>query len=151
MRIFTTALLLTASMTPLSAQWVNQRTAGIPRAADGKPNLAAPAPRAADGKPDFTGLWEMITDTAVGTVASRPVGDLKPADVQPWARALVQQRAENFGKDNPSYRCLPEGPNSSATGGMKRFLQTPALIAILNEDLTVGVIFMDWSPGRGRP
>ena len=34
----------------LSAQWLNYPTAGIPRLADGKPNLTAPAPRASDGK-----------------------------------------------------------------------------------------------------
>jgi hypothetical protein len=143
MKIFTTAIVLTAFATPLAAQWVQHRSVGIPRTADGKPNLAAPAPRTAEGKPDLTGLWEMITDTAVGNVASRNVGDLKPSDVQPWARTLVQQRAENFGKDDPHYQCLPEGPGSSTSGGMKRFLQTPAMIVILNEDLTYRQIFMD--------
>ena len=143
MKIFTTAIILTTFATPLAAQWVQHRTAGIPRTADGKPNLAAPAPHTAEGKPDLTGLWEMITDTAVGNVASRNVGDLKPSDVQPWARTLVQQRAENFGKDDPHYQCLPEGPGSSTSGGMKRFLQTPAMIAILSEDLTYRQIYMD--------
>src|ERR1700681_1081117 len=143
MKIFTTAIILTAFTTPLAAQWAPRRTAGIPPTADGKPNLAAPAPRTADGNPDFTGLWEMITDTAVGNVASRNVGDLKPADVQPWAQALVRQRAENFGKDDPHYQCLPEGPGSSTSGGMKRFLQTPAMIAILSEDLTYRQIYLD--------
>src|ERR1700760_3896907 len=42
---------------PLSAQWVNYPTAGVPGTADGKPDLSAPAPRAADGKPDLSGLW----------------------------------------------------------------------------------------------
>jgi hypothetical protein len=143
MKIFTTAIILTAFATPLAAQWMQHRTAGIPRTADGKPNLAAPAPHTADGKPDLTGLWEMVTDTAVGNVASRNVGDLKPSDVQPWARTLVQQRAENFGKDDPHYQCLPEGPGSSTGGGMKRFLETPAMIAILSEDLTYRQIYMD--------
>jgi hypothetical protein len=143
MKIFTTAIILTAFATPLAAQWVQHRTTGIPRTADGKPNLTAPAPRTTDGKPDLTGLWDMVTDTAVGNVAVRNVGDLKPADVQPWAQALLQQRAENFGKNDPRYQCLPEGPGYSVSGGMKRFLQTPAMLAILNEDLTYRVIFMD--------
>src|SRR5213594_98419 len=60
MKIFTTVILLTALVTPLEAQWLQRRTAGIPRAADGKPNLTAAAPRTADGKPDLAGLWEMI-------------------------------------------------------------------------------------------
>jgi hypothetical protein len=143
MKIFTTAVILTAFVTPLAAQWVQYRTPGIPRTAEGKPNLRAPAPRTADGKPDLTGLWDMITDSAVGHISVRNAGDLKPADVLPWAQALLQERAENFGKDNPHYRCLPEGPSYSTGIGMKRFLQTPAMIAILNEDLTFRQIFMD--------
>ena len=143
MQPLTTATLLTAFVTPLMAQWMQHRTPGIPRTADGRPNLTAPTPRTGDGHPDLTGLWDMISDTAVGNVAVRNVGDLKPADIQSWAQALVQQRAENFGKDNPHYRCLPEGPGYSTGGGMKRFLQTPVMIVILNEDLTYREIFMD--------
>ncbi len=39
-----------------SAQWINFPTPDIPRTADGKPNLSAPAPKMADGKPDFSGV-----------------------------------------------------------------------------------------------
>lgn len=39
------------------AQWLNYPTPGIPRLADGKPNMSAPAPRATDGKPDLSGVW----------------------------------------------------------------------------------------------
>jgi hypothetical protein len=39
------------------AQWLNYPTPGVPRTADGKPNLSAPAPRIADGKPDLSGVW----------------------------------------------------------------------------------------------
>jgi hypothetical protein len=145
-RIAVAASLLLLPAT-LCAQWLDRRTPGIPRTADGKPNLTAPAPRTSDGKPEFTGLWAMPVDTAVGNIAVRNVGDLKPADIQPWAQALLQQRAQNFTKDNPRYRCLPEGPGySTGAGGMKRFLQTPTMIVILNEDLTYRQIFMD---GRG--
>src|SRR5690242_1696036 len=50
-----------AFVTPVTAQWLSQQTSGIPRNADGKPNLTAPAPRASDGKPDLTGLWSGFT------------------------------------------------------------------------------------------
>jgi len=143
MKIFSIAIILTAFVTPLAAQWAQYRTPGIPRTADGKPNLAAPAPRTAHGEPDLTGLWQVVADGAVGNVALRKPGDLKPADIQPWVQALVQQRAENFGIENPHYKCLPDGPDYSTTGGMKRILQTPAMIVILQEDLTFRPIHMD--------
>src|SRR5712691_11571965 len=130
MKIFTTAIVLTAFVTPLAAQWAQYRTPGIPRTADGKPNLA--------------GLWNMISpDTAVGNVAARKPGDLQPADIQPWAQALIQQRAEDFGVGNPHDKCLPDGPNYSTGGGTKRILQTPAMIVLLQEDLTYRVFHMD--------
>jgi hypothetical protein len=126
--------MLTAIGTTVAAQWLNYPTPGIPRLPDGKPNLAAPAPRTSDGKPDFTGLW-----TGFGGVA-----DLKIDDAQPWARALIQQRTDNFGKDNPRYLCLPEGPTAAnAAEAFRRILQTPAIIAILDNDLTYRQIFMD--------
>ena len=53
------ALLVTLSASPLPAQWLNYPTPGIPRTAEGKPNLSAPAPRTADGKPDLSGVWDM--------------------------------------------------------------------------------------------
>jgi hypothetical protein len=144
MTIFMVAVILTALVTPLEAQWIDYRTPGIPRTADGKPNLTAPAPRTADGKPDLTGLWEWLSpDTASGNVLLRKPGDLQPADIQPWVQALLQQRAENFGIDNPRYQCLPDGPNYSTEQGFKRILQTPAMIAILQEDLTHRQIHMD--------
>jgi hypothetical protein len=127
-------MVLIVFVTPIAAQWLNHPTPGIPRTADGKPNLTAAVPRTSEGKPDLTGLWAGFIGTP----------DLKFEDAEPWARALVQQRAENFGKGNPRYSCLPEGP--TATGGadaMRRILQTSVMIAILNSDLTYREIFMD--------
>jgi hypothetical protein len=129
-------LLFTAYGTTVAAQWLNYPTPGIPRTADGKPNLTALAPHTSDGKPDLTGLW-----TGFGGVS-----DLQLDDAQPWARVLVQQRTDNFSKDRPYYLCLPEGPGPTAANvaeGFRRILQTPAIIAILYNDLTYRQVFMD--------
>src|SRR6266849_300674 len=144
MTLFMAVVILTVLVTPLEAQWLDYRTPHIPRTADGKPNLAAPAPRTGDGKPDLTGLWEVFSpDTAIGNVLLRKPGDLQPADIQPWVQALLQQRAENFGIDNPRYQCLPDGPNYSAGQGFRRIIQTPVMIVIPQEDLTYRQIHMD--------
>ena len=129
---------------PLGAQWLHQPTPGIPRTADGKPNSAAPAPRTPDRHPDLSGLWNKISPKYARNIAA----DLKPGDIQPWARALVQQRAENLGRDYMNVLCLPLGPGytteADSTGGeMMKIIQTPALIIILNPDLTYRQIFMD--------
>jgi hypothetical protein len=128
----------------LGAQWLNQPTPGIPRAADGKPNLAAPAPRAADGKPDLSGVWNKLSPKYSRNIAA----DLKPGDVQPWADALVQQRKENLGKDYMNVHCLPLGPgyttDADSTGAeMLKIIQTPTVIIILNPDLTYRQVYMD--------
>ena len=130
-------LVLLASATPLAAQWLTLDTPGIPRTADGEPDLSAPTPRTAAGQPDLTGLW-------------RPVGasvDLfDQTKVQAWARTLMAERERSYYKDGPHFRCLPTGPGSlisSGEGGFRRIVQSPTVIAILNGDLTYRHIFMD--------
>lgn len=45
---------------PLLAQWPRYQMRNIPKTADGKLDLNAPAPRTADGKPDLSGVWETV-------------------------------------------------------------------------------------------
>jgi hypothetical protein len=142
-RNFASLVILTA--VPLAAQWLNYPTPGIPRRADGKPNLSAPAPRTAYGKPDLSGLWRMRPGFYSGNIAA----DLKPDEVQPWAETLSRQRAENLGKDDPNkYQCLPRGPYRPNPTVLVKIIQTPALIVMLSEDLTYRQIFLD---GRALP
>jgi len=138
------AMLAVALVTAADAQWLNHPTPGIPRTAGGKPNLAAPAPRTPDGKPDLSGLWNKISPKYSRNIAA----DLKPGEVQPWAEALVQKRKEDLGKDYMNVLCVPLGPGYStdadSTGAeMIKIVQTPALILILNPDLTYRQIFLD--------
>jgi hypothetical protein len=138
------AILAAAFGAPLAAQWLNQPTPGIPRTPDGKPDLSAPAPRVSDGKPDLSGVWNRISPKYARNIAA----DLKPGDVQPWAEALVQQRQEDLGKGYMNVLCVPLGPgyttSADSTGAeMMKIIQTPALIIILNPDLTYRQIFLD--------
>ena len=133
------------------AQWLTDRTPGIPRLADGQPNLTAPAPRTADGKPDFSGIWLASPHPAyVLNIAA----DLDAADVQPWAAALFVARMNDFGKDDPaSIGCQPWGPRhvlgtTLREAGRTKIVQTSGLIVVLYEDLAYRQIFMD---GRKLP
>jgi hypothetical protein len=137
---------------PLAAQWLNQPTVGIPRSPDGQPNLAAPAPRTADGKPDFSGLWNRISPKYARNIAA----DLKPGEVMPWAEALLQQRREDLGRGYMNVLCVPLGPGYTTTADitgaeMMKIIQTPALIVILNPDLTYRQIFIDGRTLEANP
>jgi hypothetical protein len=141
------ALMTIALTAPVSAQWLNYPTPGIPRRPDGTPNLSAPAPKTADGKPDVSGVWAINFRPYNSDIAT----DLKPEDIQSWAVALTNQRKENLGKDDPSaLKCLPFGPrvNFATDANPLKIIQTPTLIVILSEDLTYRQIFMD---GRDLP
>ncbi len=144
MRVCFIAAMTMALSAPIAAQWLNEPTRGIPRTADGKPNLAAPAPRTADGKPDLSGLWNKVSPKYSRNIAA----DLKPDEIQPWARTLVEQRREDLGKDYMNVVCVPLGPGyataADSTGAEQmKIVQTPGLILILNPDLTYRQIFLD--------
>ena len=141
MRLFLAAVTLAFWTIPAGAQWLDRATPGIPRTPDGKPNLAASAPRGSDGKIDLTGIWN-------GPV---PDTDPDPANAQPWVNDLVRQRQREYHRTRPSYQCLPSGPEADRFAGWKRILQTPTAIAILNDDLTYRVIFMDGRELEANP
>src|SRR5690349_18881433 len=107
-----------------SAQWLKYPTPGVPRTADGKPNLSAPAPRTADGKPDFSGIW--LTNNSrcqsqdpesllcgpelpIGREGINMGASLSGGlPYQPWLAALVKMRTANHAKDDPHVVCLPD-------------------------------------------
>ena len=47
------AVLLVLAPARMFGQWPLYPTAGVPKTADGKPDLTAPAPRTPEGKPDL--------------------------------------------------------------------------------------------------
>ncbi len=140
------AWLMTASgfCVPLAAQWLNYPTPGLPRTADGKPNLSAPAPRMPDGKPDLSGVWEHLNSRGSAYY-------LKGIDFpwQPTAKALFEERKTNNQKDNPEGQCLPRGLPKADAFDLHKIVQTPGSIVILYEyQTTFRQIFTD---GRALP
>jgi hypothetical protein len=137
----------------LIAQWAPRPTPGVPRTADGKPDMHAPAPRTADGKPDLSGIWENNRPRAgqseqgnAGAPAPEPgrpplatfadVGrEFKGGlPLQPWAAELVKKRMADNSKDNPDAHCLPMGNMQFHNHPQPRkIVQTPDVIYIIYE------------------
>src|ERR1700687_4961791 len=92
--IVSSAVLLSATFVPLSAQWLHYPTPGIPRTADGKTALSAPAPKTADGKPDLSGPWS----TAGTKYFFNLTADGVEAPLLPPAAALYKQRLAQLQK-----------------------------------------------------
>src|SRR5688572_5697524 len=126
---------------PASAQWLDRKTPGLPRNPDGKVNMAAPAPRTADGKPDFTGIW--ASAGGQGELGGLATLRVDPADMKPWARQLQIERGHDYFKSRPEFMCRPSGVEAEHMEREKRFLQTPAMLAILNANLTYRQIHLD--------
>ena len=101
---------------PVQAQWLDNKTPGIPRTAEGHPDLSAPLPRTTDGKPDLTGIWRTESSTQ------------EPPKLQPWAEAVAKNRMEDLRRDSPETLCLP-GPIASL--GVGKVVQTPGLLLML--------------------
>src|SRR5437879_13712746 len=76
LRVASSMALLALICTPVHGQWTKVPAGAIPRGADGKPNLAAPAPRLSDGRPDLSGIW-----ASTGGYNQNLAKDLKPGDV----------------------------------------------------------------------
>jgi hypothetical protein len=132
---------------PLAAQWLRTPTPNVPRTADGKPNLAAPAPKSADGHPDLSGIWQANTRFLQDLAA-----DMKPGEVpyQPWAEQLVKDRANGArGKDDPAAFCVPGMPKLIVLPYPYKIYQLPNVTVILYEGFTTfRQIFTD---GRELP
>jgi hypothetical protein len=160
--------------TQLPAQWIHYPTAGVPKARDGKPNLAAPTPRTREGKPDFTGMWwtgdtplpcpESIggpkdcAEKGLGLAGQQGAGLSAPtrniaADLPgglsytPWALEEIKKRQSNALND-PHVHCLPSSPPRIYTlPHMQKFIQTPGVLVILNEyNASYRQIFTDGRP-----
>ena len=148
-RTIATGLALAALLgRPVFAQWLRTPTPGVPRTADGKPNLNAPAPVAPDGHPDLSGVWipnsRALQDLAVGL---QPGGEVP---YQPWAAQLVKERANGArGKDDPAAYCVPGMPKLIVLSYPYKIFQYPGVTVILYEGFnTFRQIFTD---GRELP
>ncbi len=160
-------LMLAAFGAPASglAQWIHYPTEGIPRKADGTPDLAAPAPRLADGKPDFSGIWHAASinkcNPKTGQFCGLEIGGSPLAlDIgrnfpdglpyRPQAAALLKDRGP---EDDPHVRCLPDNPPRTwVMPHLTKAVHTPHLLVLLYEvNAMYRQIFIDGRPEPEDP
>jgi hypothetical protein len=140
-----------------SAQWLNYPTAGVPRTADGKPDMSARTPRAADGKPDLSGMWGWDTPAKCGAHCndfqiSREFMNIAAGlkggpPYQPGVADLVKKRTAAQDED-PNVHCMPRGaPRIWTDDYYKRIVQLPDRVIILTErNMQYRQIFTDGRP-----
>ena len=154
-RVAVVGLLMSAGV---SAQWIHYPTPGIPRTADGKPDLTAPTPKAIDGKPDLTSMWQVaellpcddVRRICTDLPISAQFGNLG-AGLQgglPYQASVKARMGTRTSTDDPYTRCLtPGGPRMHLLPTMKKFVQTPGLLMLLNEyNASYRQVFLDGRP-----
>ena len=160
LRLMYLAALVIALPAAASAQWLEYPTPGVPRTADGKPDLTARAPRTADGKPDLSGMWGWETRANCGAHCNdfqisrefiNIAATLKaPLPYQPGVAELVKRRTTAQDED-PNARCMPRGaPRIWTDDYYKRIFQVPDRVIILTErNMQYRQIFTDGRPLPG--
>jgi hypothetical protein len=156
-RLIHAVVMLAALESAASAQWLDYPTPGVPRTADGKPDMAAPAPRTADGKPDLSGMWGWDTPAKCGShcndlqisreflnIAASVPGGLP---YQPGVADLVKHRRAAQDED-PNVHCMPRGaPRIWTDDYYKRIVEMPGRVIILTErNMQYRQIFTDGRP-----
>ena len=160
------ALVLTGAASPVFAQWLRYPTEGIPRKADGTPNLTAPAPRLPDGKPDLSGIWHAaqtppcldsrgVERPCGSATGGSPLGGNLGRNLpggklpyQPWSEKLRDDRLKVMSIDDPHVRCLPDNPPRLWTlPHLTKALHTPKLLVLMYEvNAMYRQIFIDGRP-----
>ncbi|HET7131543.1 MAG TPA: hypothetical protein VFJ95_04810 [Gammaproteobacteria bacterium] len=147
---------------PAMAQWLDYPTPGIPRNADGTPDMTAKAPRTSDGKPDFSGMWfanvpakdyckekdciqeERMAREQINLGIKLPGG----LPYTEWSKEQMTKRRANSGREDPHTYCMP--PNFPRAWTLPQYIkvvQTPTLMVLLHEfNAAYREIFLDGRP-----
>jgi len=158
----TMALVIFATTSTALAQWLDYPTPGIPRTADGLPDLEAPTPRTPDGKPDFSGMWfanvpsrDYCRDEGCITeerMAREQINiGLNLPDGLPyteWSKDVMVERRRDGGRYDPHTYCMPPNfPRAWTLPQYIKIVQTPELMVVLHEfNGAYRQIFLDGRP-----
>jgi hypothetical protein len=136
------AIVLLSGSVPAAAQWFTYPNPAVPRTADGKPDLAAPAPRTADGKPDFSGVWLAGNHLPCPPLLRDELGNC-------IEKIPLSRETRDIGaKDDPHARCMPSSvPSVWSLPHYNKVVQIPGLLLVLNEfNASYRQVFTDARP-----
>ncbi len=159
-RLWQPVLVFFMMVAPGWSQWITYPTPGVPRLANGKPNLSAPAPRLANGKPDFSGIWHTANvnkcNPVTGQFCSLEIGGSPLAlnigqDLSgglPFRPAAADAMKGRNSKTDPHVRCLPDNPPRTwVMPHLTKAVHTPGLLVLLYEvNAMYRQIFIDGRP-----
>lgn len=140
--IITTGFVLIAVLpasAPLAAQWLKYPTAGVPRKADGKPDLSGIWTTAEPNRPKGSKNSADAPGDPADITASRQMANLgidlpEGLPYQPWLVPIVKERTANLAIDDPHIRCYPDNfLRAYGLPHLLRFVQTPDLLVVLDE------------------
>jgi hypothetical protein len=161
-RLLITLVLLGMGPGLAQAQWIDYKTPGVPRQADGTPNLKAKTPRTAEGKTDFSGMWfanvpakdycrtaDCIQEERMAgeqmNIGRKLTGGLPYTE---WSKEQMKIRGRAGGRYDPHTYCKP--PNFPRAWTLPQYLkivQTPKEMVILHEfNAAYREIYMDGRP-----
>ena len=149
--VLATITALALASVAMQAQWVNKKTAGIPRLPDGNPNLTAPVPpKLADGHPDLSGIWDVGAMTYFHDLARGLTGDAAP-QLTPWALGLQKGRRDRNHVDDPYTYCLPLGVPRQNHRSAFKIVQTGPMTIFLHESYVGNTFRQIFTDGRPLP
>jgi hypothetical protein len=142
------------------AQWPTRIVPDLPRRADGKVDLTAPAPRTSHGTPDLSGLWipepdpngqrEGVENTVFPRYLINVTQDLHDPNgaLVPAAESRYRERLASDGADDPIANCQPPGsPRIFSLPKPTKIIETAGVMLLLHEhDTTYRQIFTDGRP-----
>jgi hypothetical protein len=152
---------------PAAAQWLDYPTPGVPRLADGSPDLAAPTPRMPDGRPDFSGMWFSDVPATEYCKTENCIMEERMASEQinigrnlegglpytDWSREVMVERRRDGGRYDPHTFCMPPNyPRAWTLPQYQKIVQTPGLLVMLHEfNASYRQVFIDGRPLEDDP
>ena len=164
-RVLLGFVLIVVTGAPVVGQWLRYPTEGVPRKADGTPDLERAHTAAAGRQAGPLRHLARVESQPVRSrhrsvrrvrhrdrrvALNRNLGLDLPGGLpyQPWAAALAKERAADDSRDDPHVRCLPDNPPRAWTlPHLTKAIHTPKLLVLLYEvNAMYRQIFIDGRP-----